>query len=260
MAGRVIVPAQQFTPSRRQFLQAGGATGRAAPVLSVAAGRSQAPSTHANPSNVIVVGSQRQLLFDDFLVGARNNLHESIPYGIHWSLGKVRKSPERNFFEIKEPWHDSTAWYNVLYDDGRYRMWYCAGKAGERGLFVCYAESDDGVTWRKPVMNLIEKGGSRQNNVVYTGGPGSWRVEMGNVFRDPSALPEQRYKMIYPTWLGEAGEEGATLGDYSSEGLHWTRMRFSSVAIATCRMSRLTIRSSGNMSPMCGGTSRLTAR
>ncbi len=218
--------------SRRQFLKTVGGVGAAAGGLRLtrsepAMAAPVAPYS-ARPSANIYVGSRRQLLFDDFLVGPGNNLHDCIPYGIRWGLGKVRKSPDGNFFPAKEPWHDRTAWFNVLYDEGRYRMWYAAGKAGTHGMFVCYAESDDGVSWRKPILNIIEKDGSNQNNIVYTGGaaPGvGVGVELGNVFRDPAGKPDERYKMIYPTWEGQPSEEGVTLGATSPDGLHWTRTR-----------------------------------
>ena len=186
------------------------------------------PAASGRPTENIFVGSRRQLLFDDFFVGAGNNYHESIPCGIRWRLGKVTKSPAENILKIEEPWHDRTAWFNVLYDDGHYRMWYTGGKTGVDGMFVCYAESDDGIEWRKPILNLIERDGSKQNNVVYTGGPMPGRgvgVEMGNVFRDPAGKPEERYKMIYPTWLGAPSEEGVVLGATSPDGLNWTRTR-----------------------------------
>jgi hypothetical protein len=193
---------------------------------SLAAAPFRAPAGQA--SKVIFVGSHRQLLFDDFFVGAGDNRNESIPYGIRWSLGKVQKSPQGNILNDEEPWHNRTAWFNVLYEDGRYRMWYGAHQVPRRGMFVCYAESDDGIRWRKPILNLIERDGSKQNNIVYTGGPGPGvgvGVELGNVFRDPVAKPEERYKMIYPAWMGAPGEEGVTLGATSSDGLHWTRTR-----------------------------------
>ena len=45
---------------------------------------------------------------------------------------------------------------SVLYDGGRYRMWYQATPKGGRAYpssFVGYAESDDGIEWHKPTLN-----------------------------------------------------------------------------------------------------------
>ena len=216
--------------SRRGFLKTVGGLGAAAGGMRLGTGNSlaagPAPSAPVQVSKNIHVGSRRQLLFDDFFVGGGDSFHESIPYGIRWTVGKVKKSPPGRIFNPIEPWHDKTAWFCVLYDEGRYRMWYNAAMGSLRGLFVCYVESDDGLNWHKPILNLIEKNGSKQNNIVYAGGPGAVSgLELGCVFRDPIAKPEERYKMIYPTFLTGKGEGGATLGATSSDGLNWTRTR-----------------------------------
>jgi hypothetical protein len=221
---------RKFVASRRGFLQSLGGIGLGMSAMSV-----QIPRLAATPNGTvcnepdwaIFVGDRRQLLFDDFFIAAGSNLNDSYPYGIHWSLGKVTKSPDANIFDAKEPWEDAKNWFCVLHDGGRFRMWYSASKEPRKGSFVCYAESEDGLIWRKPILNLIEMNGSKRNNIVYTGGPGAWQVELGNVFRDPSAKPEKRYKMIYPTWEGtpEDADPGVTIGAYSSDGLHWTRCR-----------------------------------
>ena len=42
----------------------------------------------------------------------------------------------------------------VLYENGVYRMWYSAGETYEPNV-LCYAESADGVTWKKSPLNPI---------------------------------------------------------------------------------------------------------
>ncbi len=42
----------------------------------------------------------------------------------------------------------------VLYENGKYRMWYCAGETYEPNT-ICYAESQDGITWTKYGKNPI---------------------------------------------------------------------------------------------------------
>ena len=58
----------------------------------------------------------------------------------------------------------------VLYDEGRYRMWYYAmneflPRPHETSM-VCYAESDDGISWTKPSLGQKEVKGSRDNNAL----------------------------------------------------------------------------------------------
>ena len=42
----------------------------------------------------------------------------------------------------------------VMYENGRFRMWYAAGEAYEPNV-ICYAESDDGIHWNKHMENPI---------------------------------------------------------------------------------------------------------
>ncbi|MDP6777622.1 MAG: hypothetical protein QGI83_12745 [Candidatus Latescibacteria bacterium] len=51
-----------------------------------------------------------------------------------------------------------------------------------------YAESDDGIHWRKPSLGLWEYGGSKDNNISCMDG--------GYVFVDPNADKEERYKLL----------------------------------------------------------------
>jgi len=126
----------------------------------------------------------------------------------------------------------------VLHEDGRYRMWYGAMALGtrERGnwydyVYVGYAESDDGLLWRrtptgtdaefagKPVPNLVE--GVDHNAAI---------------FADPADEAERRYKAIkFETRAqrfdrvqatGELGYLGLPRRAWlstSPDGLRWTR-------------------------------------
>jgi len=89
----------------------------------------------------------------------------------------------------------------VIRDQGRYRFWFECWPPGTRAGFynyLRYAESDDGVQWRMPSLGLIEYDNSRENNIVYgamlTGERG---YHGGSVFKDPSAPPSERYKLIH---------------------------------------------------------------
>ena len=63
----------------------------------------------------------------------------------------------------------------ALFARDLYRMYYKAwhievtpGKisTGRHPLFCCYADSDDGIHWRKPELGLHAFGGSKKNNIV----------------------------------------------------------------------------------------------
>ena len=59
---------------------------------------------------------------------------------------------------------------------------------------VCYAESDDGIVWTRPVLGLVEAKGSKENNIVLNG-TDAWNL---SVFKDanPAANDSERYQAI----------------------------------------------------------------
>ncbi len=79
----------------------------------------------------------------------------------------------------EHPWEGSGLHMggSVLRDPGtgRFRMWYSVFNrhAYENKLpfsyNVCYAESDDGLTWRKPALGVFEYNGSTSNNCIRLG-------------------------------------------------------------------------------------------
>jgi hypothetical protein len=108
------------------------------------------------------------------------------------------------------PDHIATHFYGtVLFDDGRFRMWYYAvGWAEEGGTSLgqlvqgpmCYAESEDGIHWTKPNLGRVPYRGSRDNNIIdlpeaHLPDP---RIETVTLIRDPGDPdPRRRYKLVY---------------------------------------------------------------
>ena len=83
---------------------------------------------------------------------------------------------------------------------------------------TCVAESNDGIHWEKPRLELIEVGGSRQNNVILA------RHRACHNFAplldaNPEAKPAERYKA-----LGGTGQPGL-IALASPDGLHWNEMQ-----------------------------------
>ncbi|MBN2308455.1 MAG: hypothetical protein JXR94_05755 [Candidatus Hydrogenedentes bacterium] len=145
-------------------------------------------------------------------------------------LGTVEKEARNPLFVEEKPWEVrfDNLYANVFLDGGVYRLWYSpfiidevtsatplAARATERyapkkrEMGICYAESDDGVVWRKPELGIIEFDGSTANNLVMREAHGS------GVFRDerePDAA--RRYKAFM---LGGVAT--------SPDGLHWPERR-----------------------------------
>ena len=110
----------------------------------------------------------------------------------------------------------------ILRDGGMLRMWYQAWPEDWNGGnvdLVGYAESDDGITWRKPRLGLVDYHGKDNNLCRMNGHPPT-------VFIDPDAPPSHRYRATMCTGPGHQGA-GAPVESYgyytahSADGLSW---------------------------------------
>lgn len=169
------------------------------------------------------IGTRRELFVDDALVeslsgAARLELHRPVPREI--------------VLEHDAPWEGTGSGYHSVFRDGDiYRLYYKAwhidvkdGKVntGSHPLFCCYAESDDGIVWRKPELGLVEFEGAKANNIVLAPETfGEVKSDPGHpaVFLDerPDCPPEARFKAI----IRSAKPHGLLLFQ-SPDGLRWS--------------------------------------
>jgi hypothetical protein len=180
--------------------------------------------TAAPAGQPIDVGSRLELMVDDYLIaqlsgGARLTLHHPAPR----EVALVHDAP----------WEGSGCNYHSVFQDGDlYRMYYhgwqltvADGKLTlPHDLFTCYAESRDGVHWRKPELGLVEFNGSKRNNIVLASGKlGPVEIDAGHiaVFKDdnPGCPPEAKYKAI----ILSRNPHGL-LAFASADGLRWSPM------------------------------------
>lgn len=101
----------------------------------------------------------------------------------HWLVERFIVPPERHpdnpLIFKQHPWEGTGPHLagSVLRDphSGKFHMWYSVWnrQAYEQRLpfpyNVCYAESDDGIQWRKPMLGVFHFSGSTQNNCVKLG-------------------------------------------------------------------------------------------
>jgi len=151
----------------------------------------------------IAVGGRLELLVDEFLIdslsgAARLQLHRPVPRDV--------------VLATDAPWEGNASGYQTVFRDGDvYRMYYRGGHYKHGGKpaevrephpwVLCYAESTDGIHWRRPEVGLREWDGSQANNIVvdtammaaFGGCPAHTAV-----FKDanPACPPDQRYKII----------------------------------------------------------------
>jgi len=171
----------------------------------------------------IDVGSRKQLFIDErFIEHSR---------GVRLRMNPPVQHPEPVLVPDR-PWElNGIGAYNtvLLEPDGRFRMWYDAGVKGglpsEGARRLGYAESEDGLHWRKPNLGLISFQGSTDNNLV---APLLERQSLqgATVFRDDRAPKAERYKLwtkFLPTKEErEAGARAGLWGMHSPDGLRWS--------------------------------------
>jgi hypothetical protein len=174
---------------------------------------------------VLDIGSRRELFVDSQMVDqlkgkARLRLHAPVP--------------REAVMEHDAPWEGSATAYHSIFQDGKlYRMYYRAWQltvtptkldTDDHTTYLCYAESDDGIRWRRPELGLHEFRGSKANNIVIPSGRvGGVDVETNSpaVFKDenPAAAADARYK----AFLFSRTPRGL-LAFKSPDGIHWSPM------------------------------------
>lgn len=167
--------------------------------------------------------------FDDVSIPFTQNLKlEMRSPQRHPANPVVRRGPENSV----DDW--AVQFYGSVIRDrrtGKFRMWYVAVSKSERHdrtlprsapWRVAYAESDDGVTWTKPGLGLVESGGNTNNNLVKL----NPRIGVLNlkVLHDPDDPdPNRRYKMGAHVWTPKTSKRrNGTLAPFvSADGLTW---------------------------------------
>jgi hypothetical protein len=135
-----------------------------------------------------------------------------------------------------KPWELTIAWTSVYRNPktGKYQLWYQAyagTKAGiEKSLVntVAYAESDDGIAFRKPVLDFFPFKDHKKTNIVLVGSgiaDGAGERYCCSVLVDENEKdPARRYKMAYYDWSMVNGRPEAGLHlAFSPDGIKWTK-------------------------------------
>lgn len=122
------------------------------------------------PAEPIDVGSRLELFVDDFLI---DSMDKDIRLELHHPIRR------EIVFKTDAPWEGNASAYQSVFKDGDlYRMYYHGvhyrnGGPPTQALedhpwVFCYAESDDGVHWRRPELGIFEFAGSKANNIILT--------------------------------------------------------------------------------------------
>jgi len=174
----------------------------------------------------ITVDSRKQLFLDDYLLASLTRVQRTVE--------QAQKFAGNPVLWPTENWEPPRAviYGSVLRDEGKFKMWYHSGGG------VGYAESDDGIRWNKPRLELTRLAGER-SNVLFTrksdtSGPDALPhfQEVFGVHRDDREPdPARRFKMGFlsidwkydgPDGLPWRKNQRRGLGLAGSpDGLHW---------------------------------------
>ena len=197
------------------------------------------------------VGTRKYLLFDDALTEEKKGFVLTMNPPARSEVPVVLPDTPSERGGIQG---DSAA--TVMEDESLYKLWYGVilpadllkprirlSPAEMRALdkkslldyfsnqshMLCYATSEDGIHWKKPELGIHEFDGNKRNNIAMSGSGGGHTV-----FKDPTARPASRYKVIYGGGLrlihnyeGIPPYPGyhAVYGAASCDGIHWRKPR-----------------------------------
>ena len=164
------------------------------------------------------------LLIDDAFLLEVHNLQRKVNQAV--------KHPEP-VVKLDAPWDtekmETFNYNNVLYDEDEklFKMWYvvCGRRADEyweRGRKTAYATSEDGIHWEKPIMNMVEVNGSKENNYII----GEMLSLTYTIIDDPSDVAARRYKIIFQAESEEMQWSNFHMPlclAYSADGIIWDR-------------------------------------
>jgi hypothetical protein len=163
---------------------------------------------------IINIGSRRELFVDSFLIDKMEN----VVFELHHPTDK---GPVLYF---DKPWEGPfSAYCTILKDSNLFRVYYrgvpTSGDDGNNSENTCYAESDDGINWRKPELGLYEINGSKRNNVILSNTAPVTHNFSPFIDANPSVSAPQKYKALGGT------EKSGLIAWVSADGIHWQKMQ-----------------------------------
>jgi hypothetical protein len=165
------------------------------------------------------IDAGHRLFVDDELIADRQ--------GVTRFINQAKKHPGNPVVRPQLPWEDDMVllYGSVIRDEstGTFRMWYLGRNFEDKNpmrTVVCYAESDDGIKWRKPELGLVDYKGTTANNIVMVNhGQG---LDTIVVFIDPADTDPQRHFKMFIYQLNTPDRREGLYLYTSPDGLNWT--------------------------------------
>lgn len=125
---------------------------------------------------------------------------------VAWRVEQATPDPANPLLVGEYPWDDATPAVGhgtILLDpiDNKFKGWTpvmsldTPEKQGECEFRLAYIESDDGIHWRRPMMDLVSFPGHPKTNVLFDNNSGG-RTTYSSVFIDPKENPAEPYEMF----------------------------------------------------------------
>jgi len=137
--------------------------------------------------------------------------------GFTRELQQPVKHADKAVFIADQPWENGNMqlYGSVLKAEGKpLQMWYTVIHR-PWNMYLAYAESDDGIEWRKPLLDIYEHDGQK-TNIVFTEDPHGTAV----IYDEDEPREDWRYKMVAGT-----APSGCISAHHSADGIHWEPVR-----------------------------------
>ncbi|WP_343703760.1 hypothetical protein [Chitinophaga sp.] len=172
------------------------------------------PDSAAQEQRPLQLEDRREIFVDTHLIGSLHN--------VRMAMHTPQEAGVAFYFD--KPWEGRFSGYvTVIQDGGRFRAYYrgepVAGKDGNAGEVTCLAESADGKTWQKPLLQQYVVAGHKRNNVVLAHATPASHNFSPFLDKNPAAPAAQRYKAFSGT------RETGLLAYASADGIRWEKMQ-----------------------------------
>jgi hypothetical protein len=147
-------------------------------------------------------------------------------------LHPAKRHSDQALIAQTKPWEVAIGWTSIYRNPqtGKYQLWhqaYAGKRAGDKKFecVVCYAESQDGITFTKPDLDLFPFKDAARTNIVLIGTGGYGDRYCNSVLVDANEKdPDRRYKMAYYDWMKDGAREYPGLCvAFSPDGIHWKK-------------------------------------
>ena len=182
------------------------------------------------PTSPAIQNLLREVLFSPGNIAGRENCYDRFE--------PLRKSELNPIMTAQQPWEESGVnWGSVFRSevDGKFKFFYGAhfpgaqegaividnAEQGSNHCVMCYAESDDGLNWKRPALDLHFQDQFPGNNIVFEWA--SYYNDSNSVIEDMAESdPQRRYKMMIFHIDTEDDDLNGNSLFVSPDGLDWT--------------------------------------